>query len=157
MSCHPGMGVMIGMLGGNAETVAAIKASLNKVIQSAVLENNELRLSFADGTRLSLSDDGQSCCELRYMATDDDLAAHIGATLLDLETAEAPGVYDEYGEHEVQFLRAKTDRGVIVCSNHNEHNGYYGGFWIIARLDMADGSPLAKSEPPKGTEGGVDR
>ena len=40
---------------------------------------------------------------------------------------------DDIGEkHEVQFLEIKTDRGVLTMANHNEHNGWYGGFWIVA-------------------------
>ena len=27
----------------------------------------------------------------------------------------------------------KTDSGEFVMQNHNEHNGYYGGFYIVAR------------------------
>ena len=34
--------------------------------------------------------------------------------------------------HEIQFLDVKTSKGVFQISNHNVHNGYYGGFWVIA-------------------------
>ena len=41
----------------------------------------------------------------------------------------------EYGDdHEVAFLGIYTTKGVIVCQTHNEHNGYYGGFSLDARL-----------------------
>jgi len=129
---HLGIGVMLGMLGGNEETVKAVKSSLNKVIESVALIENELVFEFEDGTKLKLWDDGQCCCESRYMDTDDDLTEYAGSRLLDFELKSADCVDSEYEVHEVQFLDVKTDKGVFTMSNHNEHNGYYGGFWIVA-------------------------
>jgi hypothetical protein len=83
-----------------------------------------------DGTKIGFTDNGQDCCEVRYMSTDDDLSYHVGATLLGFEIKNAPNLEDESGEHEVQFLEIKTSKGVISCANHNEHNGYYGGFYV---------------------------
>lgn len=128
-----GLGVMIHSLGGNKETVNAVKSALGKVIEKVNLDNNELVFKFADGTGLKMFDDGQSCCEDRYMRTDYDLSDYQGATLLDFELKNAPSVEDDYGTHEVQFLDIKTSNGVFQMANHNEHNGYYGGFWIVAR------------------------
>jgi hypothetical protein len=128
------MGAMIKMLGGNAETVTACQSSLGKTISRVRCDGeSDLRIDFADGTGLLLTDEGQSCCEHRYMRTDDDLNYYEGATLLDLEIADAPSVEAEYETHDVQFLNVKTSKGVFVMSNHNEHNGYYGGFYIAAR------------------------
>jgi hypothetical protein len=131
---QPGIGVMIGLLGGNEETVNAIKSSLGKKIKNVQLEADDtLKFEFQDGSSLNIRDDGQSCCEHRYMTTDDDLSEYSGATLLDFELKNAPDQEDEWGEvHEVQFLDVKTDKGVFQMANHNEHNGYYGGFWIVA-------------------------
>jgi len=129
-----GIGVMIQSLGGNTETVNAVKSALGKTIQTVKLEGNELIFNFTDGTGLKMFDDGQSCCEDRYMATSDDLKEYENTTLLDFELKNAPNVEDEYGEHEVQFLDVKTSNGVFQMANHNEHNGYYGGFWIKASL-----------------------
>jgi hypothetical protein len=85
---------------------------------------------------MQLFDAGQSCCEHRYMRTDDDLKSFIGAELVDAEISNAPDQVDEYGEtHEIQFLRVKTSKGLITISNHNEHNGYYGGFAIRAAVE----------------------
>jgi hypothetical protein len=96
--------------------------------------DNDLTLSFSDGSKLRLFDDGQSCCESRYMRTDDDLSKFEGAKLLGFELADAPSIKDnEYEDHDVQFLNTKTSLGVFTCSNHVEHNGYYGGFSITAR------------------------
>lgn len=134
-----GMGVMLCMLGGNEETVKAINESIGKRIQKVWLdeENDRLRFDLEDGTQLVMWDGGQSCCEHRYMRTDDVLEEYDGAILLDFELKDAPDIEDEWGEvHEVQFLDVKTDKGIFQMANHNEHNGYYGGFWIEARKDQ---------------------
>jgi hypothetical protein len=128
-----GLGVMIQSLGGNEETVNAVKSALGKVIEKVSLDDNELVFKFTDGTGLKMFDDGQSCCENRYMATADDLTEYANTTLLDFELKTAPNMEDEYGDHEVQFLDVKTSNGVFQMANHDEHNGYYGGFWIVAR------------------------
>lgn len=131
------MGVLIGMLAGNSESVAAFTGALGKTISGLRLgEDDALHFEFSDGTKIKLSDDGQSCCELRYMRTDDDLAAFIGAVLEDAEIKDAPDAEDEYGTHEVQFLEVKTSKGVFTMASHNEHNGYYGGFCIRAEVEQ---------------------
>lgn len=133
-----GIGAMLGFLGGNEETISAINASLNKKIKKVWLdqEANKLCFELEDESILKLWDDGQSCCENRYMRTDDDLSEFAGAILLGFELKNAPPVEGEYGDHEIQFLDVKTDKGVFQLANHNEHNGYYGGFWIIARVEQ---------------------
>lgn len=132
-----GMGAMIGLLTGNEETVNAIKSSIGKAIRRVELIDNALRFEFEDGSKLSVWDGGQSCCEERYMVTADRLDDFIGATLLGFELKEAPPESTTYGDHEVQFLDVQTSRGVFQCANHNEHNGYYGGFWIKASGGVA--------------------
>lgn len=129
-----GMMVMLNMLSGNAETVDKVKSAIGKKIESVILdeENNRLKFIFTDGTTLNIWDDGQSCCEDRYMRTDDDLTEYASAILLDFELKDASAIEDDYGVHEVQFLDVKTDKGVFQIANHNEHNGYYGGFSIRA-------------------------
>lgn len=42
--------------------------------------------------------------------------------------------------HEVQFLVVHTDKGDLTMSSHNEHNGYYGGFSIEARVSKPEDS-----------------
>ena len=132
---NPGMGVMIGMLGGNADTVAAYNESMGKTISGLALDEGGgfITIDFNDGTNLRVADDGQSCCENRYMRTDDDMQHFVGAKLTGIEIKEAPNEPDEYGDHEVQFLEVQTDRGVFTMASHNEHNGYYGGFWITLK------------------------
>jgi len=129
-----GIGVIIRSLGENEETVKAVHSSLGKKISSAALVDEKFKLNFEDGTELTFSDEGQSCCEHRYMTTSDDLNSIAGAKFVDVELRDAPSVPDEYGEaHEVQFLVVGTDKGNVTIETHNEHNGYYGGFYICAR------------------------
>lgn len=136
MSENRGMGLLLGILGGNSETVSAIKSCLGNTIERVWLDEgaNELKFKFTNGVGLRIWDDRQSCCENRYMVTADDLSEYENAKLLDFELKDALNSEDEHGEHEIQFLDVKTDKGVFQMANHNEHNGYYGGFWIVARL-----------------------
>jgi hypothetical protein len=135
---NPGMGVMLGMLGGNEETVAAVMACINKVIASVEIKDDQLAMTFDDGLKVSFFDDGQSCCEHRYMVCDDKLDEYKDATFLGGSIKEAPSEDDEYGNcHEVQFLEISTSKGPLTVATHNEHNGNYGGFWIVARIGYA--------------------
>ena len=127
-----GISMIIGELNGDGDEMDALVESFNKQISKLTLKDDELVFTFKDGTKIKLTDMGQSCCEARYMRTDDDLSYYVGATLLDAEIKEAPNEPDEDGDHEVQFLEIKTDRGGFTIANHNEHNGYYGGFAIEA-------------------------
>ncbi len=79
---------------------------------------------------MRIYDDGQSCCENRYMRTDDDLSSYVGSKLLGAEIKDAPNISEEYGYHEIQFLEVQTDCGTFTMTSHNEHNGDYGGFLI---------------------------
>ena len=128
-----GMGVMLNMLGGNDESVDAFTGAIGKTIAQLNLgQDDALHFVFDDGSKIKLFDDGQSCCESRYMRTDDNLEDFVGAKLLGAEIKEAPSEPDECGEHEVEFLEVQTDRGVFTMASHNEHSGYYGGFSIRA-------------------------
>ncbi len=132
-----GMGVMLGLLGGNEKTVNAIKTSIGNTIGKVWLDDatSKLKFQFTSGIVLCIWDDGQSCCESRYMTTDDDLTEYEGAKLLDFELKSVSEQEDECGEcHDIQFLDVKTDKGVFQMASHNEHNGYYGGFLLAARL-----------------------
>jgi hypothetical protein len=129
-----GLGVMLGILGGNEDIVDALKSSLNKTIETVELDGDNLVFLFTDNTELMIWDGGQSCCESRYMTTDDDLSSFNGSTLLDFELKTVDDLSDSYDVHEIQFLDVKTSEGVFTMVNHNVHNGYYGGFWIQAKL-----------------------
>jgi len=135
-----GLGVMLKMLGGNGDIVNAIQSSLNKKIIKVYLNDNEdeinvLNIKFEDNSILQLWDGGQSCCELRYMTTDDNLLEFSNCKLIKIEVKDGGSKEeDDYGEHEIQFLEITTDKGSFQMVNHNEHNGYYGGFWIQAKI-----------------------
>lgn len=134
MSNRLGMGVMIKLLGGgNSDSLELWNARKGKVIAKLEIDDvgdNGLRFDFTDDSALRVADDGRSCCESRYMQTDDDLSKFIGATLNEIEVADGPRIENEYGVHEQQFLNIHTSKGVFTCVTHNEHNGYYGGFYI---------------------------
>lgn len=131
----PGMGYMISALRGNGSSVDTFQSAVNKTIASIALDpeynggDGGLRIAFTDLSGIVLFDDARSCCENRYMHTDEDLQSFIGAQLVGAETRDAPDREDEHGEyHEVQFLLVHTDLGTFTLETHNEHNGYYGGF-----------------------------
>ncbi len=128
-----GFGVMINMLGGNEETVKAFTGAQNKTINSIEIVENELLMRFDDGTGIKFFDDGQSCCEHRYMNCDDDLSSHKGEKLIGAEVREGGEKDDEYGVKEDQFLVIQTDNDSFTVANYNEHNGYYGGFYVVCR------------------------
>lgn len=133
-----GLGVMISMLRGNEDSVAAYTGSIGKIIKNVSLgQDDALHFIFDDGTKIKFEDDGQSCCESRYMRTDDYLETFVGAKFIGAEIKEAPSIKDnEYGGcHDVQFLEIQTDRGVFTMASHNEHNGYYGGFSIRVSIE----------------------
>jgi hypothetical protein len=129
-----GLGVMIRMLGGNKESVDAMTGAIGKKIAAVSLTDDALHFTFEDGTKIKLADEGQSCCENRYMRTDDDLSYFVGAELRGAEVNEAPSAECEYDSHDVEFLVVHTDKGDFTMSSHNEHNGYYGGFCVQASV-----------------------
>ena len=100
-----------------------------KEIVEATIREEALRLMFSDGSKIKIFDDGQSCCESRYMRTDDDVSSLIGHKLVRIEGKDGPNLnsYDD-DPHETCFVEIATDAGFITITNHNEHNGYYGGF-----------------------------
>lgn len=124
------------LFGENSESAKVFSGAIGKTFADITLgEDDELHFKFTDGTALKVSDLGQSCCEDRYMRTDDDLKSFIGAQLLGGEIKDAPDGESEYGDHEIQFLEIQTSSGVFTMASHNEHNGYYGGFCIEAAAE----------------------
>lgn len=114
--------------------LSCLEAYLGRVVTSARIGNDCLVLSFEGGSKIVISDDGQICCENRYMSTDDDVQSLVGHKLVRIEvkdTSDVAFVENEGDrEHEVCFLEIGTDDGFITIVNHNEHNGYYGGFCL---------------------------
>ena len=101
-----------------------------KKIKRAWMEDDRFNIDFTDGVKVSIWDNGQSCCEHRYMRTDDDLGWLKGKKLEAITTKEAHSGSGEYDTHEIVFLEIMTNEGEITFSNHNVHNGYYGGFGL---------------------------
>jgi hypothetical protein len=131
-----GMGVMINELFGNRKSSEIIKTAIGKTIHEVKFHGDAIHFEMADGQRFRIEDDGQSCCEHRYMKCDDDLAHFAGATFLGAEVRDAPSIEDGCESHEVAFLIVKTSQGEFTANTHNEHNGYYGGFYICAKSEQ---------------------
>jgi hypothetical protein len=104
-------------------------AGLNeRTIVAIGIEKDLLAIEFNDGSLIEAYDYGQQCCEWRHMTCDDDLPYFIGSTLLDIELRDGGCGSGEYEYEEIQFMLVTTTLGVFTVCNHNEHNGYYGGF-----------------------------
>lgn len=113
------------------ENLQAYNESIGKKIKDVLLEKDELIIVFDDNKKIKIWDDGQNCCERRYMSNDgDEYDYYIDSKLLDIKVKNGPSIEIEYEEHDTQFLEIVTDKGSFTLSNHNEHNGYYGGFCI---------------------------
>jgi hypothetical protein len=123
-----GIGAMLHALSGGTKHGSSEYAGME--ISAIRMEDNSLYIDFKEGKKIRIFDDGQSCCESRYMTTDDDLSQLVGKKLIHIASKPAPNEPDEYGEHEVCFVEVMTNDGFITIANHNEHNGYYGGFGL---------------------------
>lgn len=138
-----GVGVMIHQLCGGSKHNA--DEFYGATVLAAKMAEEKLTLTLDSGKEIDIFDDGQSCCESRYMRTDDDLQNLVGGKLIRIEAKDAPNVPnpegDDWGqEHEVVFVEVATDKGWITISNHNEHNGYYGGFGLTIEARDIDGT-----------------
>lgn len=98
----------------------------------------KVKLVGVDGY-LIIYDNGQSCCERRYITCDDELDSYVGAKIVGFEAVRGPDVELEADEdgwvsgdaHEQMFVKLETTSGTITLTTHNEHNGYYGGFALV--------------------------
>lgn len=122
----------------NKQSLQALEKAIGRRIESITLDNvtypNTLVLRFTDGTGLRIEDNGQECCENRYMTLDDATAPFIGAAFLGIEVKPVIEPEGEYNySHEIAFLEIQTAIGCFTLANHNEHNGYYGGFYIVVK------------------------
>lgn len=103
---------------------------IGKEITGIAESDNVLVIDFSDNTYLRIYDNGQDCCEWRYMTCDDDFSSLYGQRL-DRVVEKNVDIRDGDGDvHEVTFLEIGTNFGFITVEFHNEHNGYYGGFNI---------------------------
>ena len=149
MDMNLGLGVMISRLGEGNTSAKAVRQAQGKLIHAISMHDNvedpyhyhdELRLELDIGV-LVFYDDGQSCCEHRYMHTDDDLQSFVGASFISAEIREVGEKEDKdnWIVHEIDFLLIHTTLGTFTVETHNEHNGYYGGFSVVARLREKSG------------------
>jgi len=129
-------------------------ASLDRVVGAKLLSlglrDNQLLLTFYNGQVLTVCDARQSCCENRFLHTDDDLEYYSGATFLGMEHRKVRSQEEEVlrilggaqnaggGDViEIEFLIVRTSKGEFTVETHNEHNGFYGGFDVVGTF--ADG------------------
>lgn len=125
-----GIGAVIHELGGGSEKSASNYAG-RKII-NANHEGEVFNIDFEDGTKIQITDDGQSCCESRYLTCDDNPKDLIGQTLQGI-TVKFSETEDNYEIHEIAFLEIQGDKSSVTFATHNEHNGYYGGFGLNIR------------------------
>lgn len=126
---QPGIGAMLRRLSGGSEHDP--KEFYGQKVMAAEIIDNRLRLGLSGGKFIEIWDDGQSCCESRYMTCDDDVKSLVGHDLVRIDAKDGPDTEGEYGNiHEQVFIEVGTDKGFITIANHNEHNGYYGGFGL---------------------------
>lgn len=135
---NTGFGVLLNMLGGSDDTIAALRHAVGKTIKSVEVTDTILKIRYENRDSgvagIDIYDGGQSCCESRYMTCDDDLVSFVGDQIVNFEIADADDRGGESTVHEIRFLKVSTNNGVFTIANHNEHNGYYGGFSINAEL-----------------------
>ncbi len=123
-----GIGTMMYLLGDGTQNSAS-KYYGRKII-AAKFENDKFSITFKDGVSIDITDNGQSCCENRYMVCDDVPEDLVGGKLraITLKYSEGESEYD--GCHEICFIEIATNKTSITLATHNEHNGYYGGFGL---------------------------
>lgn len=111
---------------------------VGKQILGTRLDDNDnvVLLVLEGGYSLTLSDDGQSCCETRYITCDDNLSDLIGSKFSHIKELKHTTVDDdEYeNEHEIVFVEIRAEDTFCTICTHNEHNGYYGGFNLNVRI-----------------------
>lgn len=118
-------------------STAAIKLCVGKRIENVRIRGDALQIAFDDGVKILFLDRAQDCCEKRYMVCDDDLSSFAGERFIGAELSEPHEIDGHGGVHDVQFLRIRLSSGSIVtCETHNEHSGHYGGFNVVARVDL---------------------
>lgn len=102
-------------------------------ITAAAFDADSILLHFENGRKLQISDEAQSCCENRYMTSDDDIQELVGHTLSSISLKNGPVVEQDYDVHEIVFLEIQAGHITFTVSTHNEHNGYYGGFSLVLK------------------------
>lgn len=93
-------------------------------------ENDRLLIAMRNGRTLVVKDGLSLCCEYRHMTCDDDLSHFSGAALVSVEIREVLDNSNSCSVDDQCFLIVNTSLGSLTVVNHNEHNGYYGGFGL---------------------------
>ena len=125
--------IFISHVTGHRNNHIAFQKTAEKIIKIAQLvcvdDQEELLITFDDGTVFSICDSADLYSETRSMKIDDDLSDLVGGHLVSIEVKNAPNIESKCGDtHEVQFLEIQTNKCSVTIASHVEHNGYYGGF-----------------------------
>ena len=129
----------------NSEREAVRNPCVGKTITSVSLKDDLLKMSFDDNTEMVLWDDTLGCCEVRHTSSDDELTYYVGSKLLGIEIADVRnGQPGSQGQMDILFLNVTTSKGVFTLQNHNDHNGYYGGFTVVFRVWVASGKEYSQ-------------
>ena len=105
---------------------------VGETVTKAWVKYGKVFLKFGNNG-LCVWDDGQYCCEDRYIITDDDVSDLVGGKLRHIVVREGSMVYHDFGCHDIDFLEIATEQTHVTFETHNEHNGYYGGFDVVVR------------------------
>jgi hypothetical protein len=128
-----GIGVLINLIGGRSEEEAKVfNDALGKTITSLWIDEE----AHDDGSlKIEIWDSGRSCCESRFIDTDDTLSDFLGSVFrgVDIRITEPKDAGDEMSTTEEAFLLVHTSAGDFTVVTHNIHNGYYGGFYLRVR------------------------
>lgn len=103
------------------------------IVEASEEEMTKIHISLADTSMLEIYDIGDDGGAYRYITTDDDLSVFIGAEVYVVILKEYKEKDGDHGDIiEIQFLEIVTNIGPITFVCHNEHNGWYGGFNVVA-------------------------
>jgi hypothetical protein len=130
-----GLGVLLAHALNNTSkfNLEDVKGKRIREVKLVDIEDGSLVITFSDESVLTLRDDGRSCCESRYLTCDDNLGDFVGSVLMNIDVLAGGYTQEEYGDvHEIEFLVITTNIGRFTVEAHNEHNGYYGGLYIVA-------------------------
>jgi len=108
-----------------------------RTITRAFANERQIKLTLDNEVTICLTDAGQSCCEYRYMTIEDNIEDLVGKKLTEISVREGGTREAEYDVHDIYFLHIKAEDECLVVANHNEHNGYYGGFDLTLTEEKA--------------------
>ena len=101
----------------------------------SVRVGDELTITTECGKTIVVKDDGQLCCESRYVHCDDELEHFVGRELTGRVVTKSSVSDADCGVRECMFVEIGTTIGAITLVTHNVHSGYYGGFDVGVSVD----------------------